>query len=539
MNESIPARPRRSRRRGGVLLPCCLAGSLLLPLAARPADAQTRCEDDQTFEECWGETFRASEPELAEATEEAADTQTEATTTELSRAPTGTEADIAGVRSNTRDYLPLLALSGLLGEASRDENDENVLVFDLNFLVPSLSDAKNFKLRGLLNTQPSVATALAEMLPEEGRAQRLQELERTLPDTSDFGFSLSYSQELLNWGRGFQNYRNRYAALLETAHDTLPTLDDGVALAAELTGEVNRLFPDGLGTDDVLDQSPSGVFEALADPCHPEDQVCRSEALRKATKLRQLFEAFIDAELSAYEQLDALYRREGIDAFAELLDNQPQLIFELSHRDREDLVGATETVGTFRFEWSKVNLKNAMSQECHQELEDEDYLTVDPARRSECLEEYSEYVAEHRDAIEKGHRVSLSIDYADVDDISVPRSVLGLSPEEPATDDGPIVIPGSDRFDVSLGWGRTFNGDGGNPVVLDLVATYERLEDSDDTFRHDDRILATLSITRSIGGVEVPFALVYANHGEFLTDVDEQLSAHVGLRYDLGGGSGE
>jgi len=565
MSKPASDRSRRARRPVGLLLICCLSGSLLL--ATRPTEAQTRCGDDQSFEECWKETFKASEAELSKATEEGVETQTVATTTELSREPTGTEADIAGVRSNTRDYLPLLALSGLLGEASHDENDKNVLVFDLNFLVPWLSDSKNSKLRGLLNTQPTVATALAEMLPEEGRADRIQELEQTLSDVSDVGFSLSYSQELLNWGRGFENYRNRYAALLQTAHDSLPTLNDGVTLAAELTEEVNRLFPDGTAGDDVLALTPNGIIETLAEQCRQEEELCRSEAaeersrqeeelcpsealeercrqeqelcrseaLGTKTELRHLFEAFIDAELSAYEQLDALYREQGIDAFADLLDNQPQLIFEISHRDREELVGADETIGTFRLEWSKANLKNAMSRECHEQLEDEDYLDVGPSVRSECLKEYREYVAARRNTIEKGHRISFSIDYADVDDISVPHSVLGQSPEESTMDDGPIVIPGSNRLDVSLGWSRTFNGDGGSPVVFDLVATYERLEDSDDTFRPDDRILATLSITRSFGGVEVPFAVVYANHGEFLTEVDEQLSAHVGLRYDLGG----
>jgi hypothetical protein len=33
----------------------------------------------------------------------------------------------------------------------------------------------------------------------------------------------------------------------------------------------------------------------------------------------------------------------------------------------------------------------------------------------------------------------------------------------------------------------------------------------------------------------VPFGIVYANHGEFLGDVDKQLSAHLGLKFDVGG----
>ena len=58
---------------------------------------------------------------------------------------------------------------------------------------------------------------------------------------------------------------------------------------------------------------------------------------------------------------------------------------------------------------------------------------------------------------------------------------------------------------------------------------------SDDPLRRD-RGVATLTLTRQIGDLAVPFGIVYANHGEYLGEVDEQLSAHLGLKFDLDGG---
>jgi hypothetical protein len=38
-----------------------------------------------------------------------------------------------------------------------------------------------------------------------------------------------------------------------------------------------------------------------------------------------------------------------------------------------------------------------------------------------------------------------------------------------------------------------------------------------------------------MGKMFVPFGIVYANHGEFLSDVDARFSAHIGLRIGMSG----
>jgi hypothetical protein len=67
---------------------------------------------------------------------------------------------------------------------------------------------------------------------------------------------------------------------------------------------------------------------------------------------------------------------------------------------------------------------------------------------------------------------------------------------------------------------------------LDLVANYEDV--SDDPMRQN-RGVATLTVTRRFGSMAVPFGIVYATRGEFLGEVDKQLSAHVGLKLNLFG----
>jgi hypothetical protein len=96
-----------------------------------------------------------------------------------------------------------------------------------------------------------------------------------------------------------------------------------------------------------------------------------------------------------------------------------------------------------------------------------------------------------------------------------------------------LIINAAKKLIIAAGWSRKFLAAGeGEPVRLDFTGRYEDV--SDDPERRD-RGVVTLTVTRKIGGAEVPFGIVYANHGEFLGDVDERLSAHVGLKLSLGG----
>ncbi|HEU5134669.1 MAG TPA: hypothetical protein VFU13_05955, partial [Steroidobacteraceae bacterium] len=60
-------------------------------------------------------------------------------------------------------------------------------------------------------------------------------------------------------------------------------------------------------------------------------------------------------------------------------------------------------------------------------------------------------------------------------------------------------------------------------------ASYDSNLDSDDNYK--SRLVATLTYTRRIGDMDVPFSIVYANKSEFLEGVDKQIGLHVGVKF--------
>lgn len=95
-----------------------------------------------------------------------------------------------------------------------------------------------------------------------------------------------------------------------------------------------------------------------------------------------------------------------------------------------------------------------------------------------------------------------------------------------------MTLSGAKKLIISAGWSRLIPADssGTQPMRVDFVAKYENV--SDDPTRRD-RGVATLTITRQFGNLTIPFGIVYANHPEFLGPVDKELSAHVGLKFNL------
>jgi hypothetical protein len=140
-----------------------------------------------------------------------------------------------------------------------------------------------------------------------------------------------------------------------------------------------------------------------------------------------------------------------------------------------------------------------------------------------CLKAYKEYVDKNEKAIEKGTRFSISGEYVDADGETIDTEIQGINP---------IVSKSARKLVLSLGWSRKLNFSDSEPIKLDLVASYESVSDDP---KRQDRGVATLTFTRKVGDMEIPFGIVYANHSEFLGDVDSRLSAHLGIRFKMSG----
>lgn len=475
-------------------------------LGIAPAAAQVRCDPSKSATDCWLEAMDdVPTPEAVKSgVEQNGAALEEEEGAELLAKPTGVDTGGLNLASNTKNFLPLLALSGLLGEGE-DLDGDGVYVFDLNFLIPGLAEDNNSQIQAAVNSQPKLSDAVKEALPAEGRDDLVSGLEGKLGQLDDYTLSYTYNWNDRRHGRGFNHYRNRFASLTRAVSrnferapvDPLRSLLDLINQDPELRGD-----------PDLLTQ--------------PFDQI--SDA-----KKRQALKAKVESSAELARTILDRNRQQlalaGLGSFADLVNNQPQLHFSASQRFRAPVVGGDETSIKITYEWGGADLNHALAGGCNETLDtpDTSALEQQPGTLDTCLATFGKYVKDHKSDIESGRRLSFSGEYLDIDEETV---------ELPDQDITGLTLAGARKVILSAGWSQSFGkaAPGRQPLRLDLVANYEDV--SDDPMRQD-RGTATLTITKQFGDLAVPFGIVYANHGEFLPEVDEKLSAHIGLKFNL------
>ena len=478
-----------------IAAPLLIVFLLAAALGGRPLRAQGRCTVDDTIATCFGRYLDAEAPK-ATAIASAEGTQDQ----ELMSEPMAPDTGGANLMTNKKNLLPLLAMSGLLGNG--DTTADGTLVLDLNFLIPGLArpGAKNAQLEAVINTEPKISDALREALPADDRDELSGQLGEKVGGLDDYAIRFTYDHANRSHGRNLEQYARRFDALASAAIDSFGE-------GAPKTPDINVLLAFiAAHPDDLPDDASEAKFRTL-----PEDRQTIALALTEA-KARE----FADFQAGATRALHAA----GLASFYKLIDNQPQFHLTAERKLRGPLTGADETSLKVTYEWSATNFNAAMSDDCHRSL-DQDR----PAAEKEkgCLDQYISYVRSNGASIDRGNRFSFSGEYADA-------RATTLNPG--LADIDPVHLKAVHKAIVSAGWSRDFVFGDGEPVSMDLVAEYQDV--SDDPMRQD-RGVATLTLTRKIGGVAVPFGIVYANHGEFLGDVDQRLSAHLGLRFDASG----
>lgn len=325
-----------------------------------------------------------------------------------------------------------------------------------------------------------------------------------LDSADDLSISYSYSWLGLNRGRDFEQYRARYIHLLETAKPgTTDTTAKNLALGAFLDLAESCFPEDGAGPNDQM------RFQEIEDSdlCGPVEKQRAQQLIAQAAQASR--DELLEARAAIAEA--------GLLRFGELVANQPQLYLTAQLRKRDALIGGDERSAKFSYEWSMTNLAGSMSTSCHEKLN----VGADQT----CADAYKRYVADNEDSIAHGNRFSLSIEYIDVDESTIPFSTL--LPDAGLADK---TLDGARKNIWKLGWSRLFDT-APNLYRLDFVGSYEDV--SDDPMRRD-RLVATLSIERKVGkDWSIPLGIVYANHGQYLPEVDERLSAHVGLKFNV------
>ena len=475
---------------------------LHLPLAlwltgASGAIAQVTCAPTDNVATCFDKALAATDtPEVRAAiAQQQKDLEAKQAKVLLSK-PTGVQTGGLNLRSNTTDFLPLLAMSGLLGDAKQGAT-QGTYVFDLNFLLPGIQ--KDSKLEAVVNSKPKLSDAIKAQLPEATRDDLTKKLEDNLGDLSDYAFSYTFNWTDRSHGRSFQQYQNRFNALVKGLkfEPESRELADFIAKDPDLSK---------LGDDFGL------IFDAMPDKI----------GNAKAQELKRRVEAAANAAADRLKRARKAFSDAGLENFATLIDNQPQLTIAAQKNFRDPLVGGDETSGKLTYEWGRANLNNALGSSCNYDL---DTPSPDPAKLGRCLADYTDFVTRNQALLKDVDKFSVSAEYRDVGQEVFDLPQQGLKG---------LKIDAAKKVILSAGWSHLFPDPSGGdqPVRLDFVGSYENVRNDP---QRQDRGVATLTLTRKFGNLTVPVGIIYANHGEFLGDVDKQFSAHLGLKFDIGG----
>jgi hypothetical protein len=96
-----------------------------------------------------------------------------------------------------------------------------------------------------------------------------------------------------------------------------------------------------------------------------------------------------------------------------------------------------------------------------------------------------------------------------------------------AADNVSLALPEQDRWEITVAAGRPMGG--ANDGRLDFELAYDSNLDGDTT--NKERFKASLTYTRRVGEMDMPFSIVYANKDEFLGEVDHRISINFGLKF--------
>lgn len=459
-----------------------LASLILLVLAAPVIDAQ--CIRTDTPVKCW-QRFNPPIPEVAAA----------ATQQTVAAANTGvTSAATTPTASALQDFLSILSASL---QSSSLTAKGNTLTFDWN---PHFATDQPVKFEAVF-AQPTLSSAATTAFGTN--ATGLTTAKDSLTNTDDITASITYSPANTNFGRSIDPHRAFFDQLVSTAFtDAAAQADDALIVGLQGAGVTSLSFP-------------KKIEEITTDVAQQQALIAKIEA---AAKAQQQLITFADTLTRSY---------------AKLLNNQPQLNLSLQYHERNELVGPSEMIAKATFEYGFRNLNTFFRR--HRASCDPAVVAQNPTptAMTQCIDLLQRYAGNSGpDDGGDGGRVSVSVEYRAADavhvdltqyavkyDVDSGRSLVGT------VTGGWIVAPRenrkSGRLDLSVSYEDIRNAavlTGVTPVPADAK----------------DRLIGSVTYTQKITDtLSFPIALVYANHADYLSNVDRKLNAHFGLQYKL------
>ena len=452
-------------------------------------DADPGCQDSETGLECFNRLVEATAKlqAIAATAVEATNERTE-DRTKQKLAPSAPTDGAAALRS----FLPQLLTGFGFSEVS---DKDGVLSFEHNL---GQSHGLDTSIRGTLRDPEPLAAAL-DSLPVDERADLKKRLEDELGDFDDFEIELTIAptrrskdeNDLARMGRDFANYQTLFTSVFMAA----PTMAQNArfTLAAQLEAVDDADFL--TATIEETRGTPSGEAQIQA----IEDAAMEVAENHLATA------AYLDSS--------------GFFRLADLINNQPQLYFTAKYRLRDDLAGPDSW--SLKASWEKgfANV-NSLRSFCA-----ERNMIRTNADRSEfpeatCLQQYLE---ESETKSKAGHRFKIELEYAETDDLLLAADTDGLD----------FAQAKNESLIASLTYGRYLRtGDEGNAEArLDIEAKYEDVS-NDETL--NNRFVTTATVNQKLSkDFSLSVGAVYANRPEYRGEVDEELSALLGLKYKL------
>lgn len=447
----------------------------------------TECKQSDLLSEClrsFMEATKKSAPDPSAATAAfgaAAEKQARKTVKE-----SVTSLPTPGNNSSPQTLTDFLALFG--AAATTDgSGDDKKLVVDLNNIV-GLPNA-NYKLRAILR-EPTLYVPLKEALTDAGLNDEATALSDSLGDFDDTELELQVSPEWFGTRRELDRYRDVLSSLVGALTSEVP--DSDIQLEREVLDFLSARHVTGqLNTVTIGDLPASAQSE-----------------------FKTLLSRYAAARIAVEGELRSRFGARRLDSFADLLNNEPQLIIRTSGRLRDRVAGPNEFVVEAKYELGFAHLSELL-EDCSSGSAEFDW------RSSKALDCYQKYVSDAGEIVGSKSRVSIAAKYRFVDSYQFRRPYLsdGLTEKE------------AHLLNVEVALGRYFDiGVGAhNATRLEGALGYDEHFGAP---KRQDRIVGSLTFTQRVyEGAALAVGLSYANKPEFKSDVDQELTATLGLTY--------
>jgi hypothetical protein len=454
--------------------------AIALGAAAQQQQQAPTCTAADTPVSCWNKFVPTVAPSDTPATTQ------DQVQDDVTTANTGVTNLVSPSGSALKDFLSVFSASL---ESSTVTNNGNTVTLDTNLPAPINGDRHKIKLQVVITTaelDSQIVSALGS------NSTQITALEDELSSTDDVTASLSYNPSATFVGRSIVPHGDFFDALVAAAFPTQATLDQARRTAIRKAN--------------ITTETVGQPFSSIADPD------VRAETI-------QAFQASASAIGNALKSTDTMR-----DAFALLLSNQPQAFLSGLYHYRSELVGPDEYSVKATYEMSSRNLRSfyRLYKNCTPGAFRNDIAAADrTATAADCLTKMQQYAAPLAN-MESGTRLAVSLDYdkSQARTYTLPENLGTVTNAESH----------STKATLTLGFvpmGRA----SGSTGRLDFSASYEDV--SGDPLK-DDRFVASATYTQKINDtLSIPISLVYANHDQYLSNVNEKLNAHFGLIYKL------